>query len=89
MAYSPFDQGRLLRHAALKAFAQRHGMTPGQVAIAWLLAQDGVIVIPKTGHVQRVEENAAALQRPLSRAQLDELDALFPPPDGPSPLAML
>ena len=64
-------------------------MTPGQVAIAWLLAQDGVIAIPKTGSAQRVQENAEALARPLAREQLEELDRLFAPPDGPSPLAML
>ncbi|HEY0826110.1 MAG TPA: aldo/keto reductase, partial [Ramlibacter sp.] len=39
MAYSPFDQGRLLRRRALGTFARARGMTPAQVAIAWLLAQ--------------------------------------------------
>lgn len=89
MAYSPFDQGRLLRRKPLLAFAREQGMTPGQVALAWLLAQDAVIAIPKTGSVRRVEENAAAVAHPLSVAQLQELDRLFPPPDGPTPLAML
>jgi diketogulonate reductase-like aldo/keto reductase len=89
MAYSPFDEGRLLRKPALIAFAQKHGMTPAQVALAWLLAQDGVIAIPKTGSRKRVEENAAALARPLSPAQLVELGRLFPAPAGPSPLAMI
>jgi diketogulonate reductase-like aldo/keto reductase len=89
MAYSPFDHGRLLRSRALVAFARKHAMTPAQVAIAWLLAQDGVIAIPKTASVKRVEENAAAFERPLTQAQLLELDSVFPPPDGPSPLAMI
>lgn len=89
MAYSPLDQGRLLRKRALAAFARRHGMTPAQVAIAWLLAQQGVIAIPKTGSPQRLRENAAALARPLSSSQLQELDGIFPPPAGASPLAML
>jgi aldehyde reductase len=89
MAYSPFDEGRLLHDRALVGFAKKHGMTPAQVAIAWLLAQEGVIAIPKTGDLQRVEENAAALAHPLSAAQLRELDALYPPPDGPTPLAMI
>ena len=88
MAYSPFEHGRLLRSRALVAFARKHAMTPAQVAIAWLLAQDGVIAIPKTASVKRLEENAAALERPLTQAQLRELDSLFPPPNGPSPLAM-
>jgi len=89
MAYSPFDQGRLLHKRALATFAQEHGMTPGQVAIAWLLAQDDVVAIPKTGTPRRVEENAAALAHPLSRQQLQALDRLFAPPSGPTPLAML
>src|SRR4051812_12459601 len=42
MAYSPFDEGRLLRDPALVDFAARHGGTPAQVALSWLLAQDGV-----------------------------------------------
>jgi diketogulonate reductase-like aldo/keto reductase len=89
MAYSPFDQGRLLRKRPLLEFAKRHGMTPAQVAIAWLLAQDDVIAIPKTGSPERLQDNAAALAHPLSPEQLDELDRLFPPPKGPAPLAML
>jgi len=89
MAYSPLDEGRLLRKRALVEFAKRHAMTPAQVALAWLLAQDGVIAIPKTGSRERIEENARALGQPLTPEQLRELDALFPPPDGPSPLAMI
>lgn len=89
MAYSPFDQGRLLRNRALAKFAREHDMTPGQVALGWLLAQDGVIAIPKTGQRERLEENAKALAHPLSAAQLKALDALFPPPRGQAPLAML
>jgi len=89
MAYSPFDQARLLRKRALAAFAQRSGMAPAQVALAWLLAQDGVIAIPKTGSAQRLRENAVALERALSAAERAELDGLFPPPRRPGPLAML
>jgi len=89
MAYSPFDEGRLLRHRGLVAFAKQHGMTPSQVALAWLVARDGVIAIPKSGHRERVRENAAALEHRLTAAHLHELDALFPPPKGPSPLAVI
>jgi diketogulonate reductase-like aldo/keto reductase len=89
MAYSPIEQGRLLRQRGLGAFAREHGMTPSQAALAWLLAQEGVIAIPKTGHRERVEENAAAARLQLSPAQLQQLDSLFEPPEGPSPLEML
>jgi aldehyde reductase len=89
MAYSPLEEGRLLRHGGLANFSRRHAMAPAQAAIGWLLAQDGVIAIPKTGSRDRLEQNAAALDRPLSAPQLAELDALFPPPDGPTPLEMI
>jgi diketogulonate reductase-like aldo/keto reductase len=89
MAYSPLEEGRLVRRRGLADFAKRHGMTPAQAAIAWLLARDGVIAIPKTGSRKRLEENALALEHPLTTAQLQELDALFPPPKGPTPLEMI
>jgi len=89
MAYSPFDHASLLRDSNLTAFAQKHGMTPAQAALAWLLAQDGVIAIPKSASVQRVEENAAASKMRLSPQQMAELDKLFPPPAGPEPLAII
>lgn len=89
MAYSPFDQGRLMRSAPLAAFAARHGMAPAEVALAWLLHRDGVIAIPKSGSAQRVRQNAAAASLVLSADQGRELDRLFAPPQGPSPLAML
>jgi diketogulonate reductase-like aldo/keto reductase len=89
MAYSPLEEGRLLRHRGLSEFAKRHRMTAAQVAIAWLMSQNGVIAIPKTGNRQRLQENAGALERALTAQQLDELDTLFMPPDGPSPLEMI
>jgi len=89
MAYSPIEQARLLRHQGLQDFARRHGMTAAQAALAWLLAQDGVIAIPKSATAARVRENAAARDITLSAEQLAELDRLFAPPTGPSPLDML
>src|SRR5690606_32350250 len=74
MAYSPIEQARLLRNARLNDFARRHGMTAAQVALAWLLRTDDVIVIPKTSHRERLRENVAALEHPLSAEQLAELD---------------
>ena len=52
MAYSPIEQGRILRHPALIAVAACHpGVTPAQVALAWVLRQDGICAIP--GQVSR------------------------------------
>lgn len=89
MAYSPTDQGRLLRHRGLVEFARRQGRTPAQLALGWLLARDDTIVIPKTGRVDRLEENAAVLDAPLTADELRELDRLFAPPGGACPLAMI
>lgn len=89
MAYSPFEQARLVRHRGLQDFARRHGMTAAQAALAWLLAQDGVIAIPKSASQARVRENAAARDINLDPAQLKELDRLFEPPAGSTPLEML
>jgi len=89
MAYSPIEQGKLIRNRKLTDFVQRHGMTPATVALAWLLASDDVIVIPKTSNRERLRENLAAVDIRLATAQLAELDQLFPPPKGPRPLEML
>jgi diketogulonate reductase-like aldo/keto reductase len=89
MAYSPLEQTRLLRDSRLVRFASDYGLTPAQVALAWLLANDDVIAIPKSASVQRVQENVAAAEIRLDQSQLDELDRLFPPPESARPLEML
>ena len=89
MAYSPIEQARLLRDARLVKFAKSRGITPSQAALAWLLRKDGVIVIPKTGHRERLRENLGALKVEGQLEGLEELDRLFPPPTGPQPLDML
>ncbi|MGW5646496.1 aldo/keto reductase [Saccharopolyspora sp. NPDC003752] len=89
MAYSPIEQGRLLGEPALQRVAERHSVTPAQIAIAWVLAQDGVCAIPKAATVAHVEQNRAALDIELSAADLAELDAGFPAPPHPVPLEIL
>ena len=89
MAYSPIEQARLLRHSGLCELAGRLGMTPAQVALAWLLQRDAVIAIPKTSTRQHLEENFAALRFSLEADVVAELDRLFPPPRRATPLAML
>jgi diketogulonate reductase-like aldo/keto reductase len=89
MAYSPIEQGRMLRHAALKSIAERHGATPAQVALAWLLRQEGLIVIPKAATPAHLRDNRAALDLHLSPDDLAALDRAFPPPTKKRPLEML
>jgi diketogulonate reductase-like aldo/keto reductase len=89
MAYSPIEQGRLLRHPALQSIAQQRQMTPAQIALAWLLHQENVIVIPKSSRVEHVKQNRAALDLKLNQAELAALEQAFPAPRQPEPLAML
>lgn len=89
MAYSPIEQARLLRHPGLRALAARHGATPAQLALAWLLRGEQLIVIPKASTRRHLDENYAALECPLDDATLAELDRLFPPPRRATPLEML
>jgi len=88
MAYTPIEEGRLLRHRSLNAIALRHRATPAQVALAWLLRQDGLIAIPKAGTPEHVRENRAAGGLRLSEQDLAELDRAFPAPGEPAPLQM-
>jgi diketogulonate reductase-like aldo/keto reductase len=89
MAYSPIDQGRLLSNAALRSVAQRHDATPAQVAIAWLLHQPDVCVIPKAATTQHLNQNRAAIDLRLTDDDLADLDAEFPAPTSPEPLEIL
>ncbi len=89
MAYSPMEQAHLTRNSRLADFAQANGMTAAQAALAWLLHNDDVIAIPKTGWRERLRENVAALDHKLTTGQLAELDALFPPPHNARSLEML
>ena len=89
MAYSPVEQGRLLRVPALRKVAERLAATPAQVALAWVLAQPDVCAIPKAGNVPHVKENHAALALRLTPQDMVALDAAFPPPKKKVPLEML
>ncbi len=89
MAYSPVEQGRLVRDGRLADVAARLDATPAQVALAWTLRHDGLIAIPKAGTVEHVRENRAAADLDLSDDDLAVLDLAFPPARGRRPLEML
>ncbi len=88
MAYSPVDQGRLVRARKLARIASRLGASQAQVALAWLARQKGVIAIPKAASEAHLRENRAALDLKFSRRDLAALDRAFPPPKKKRPLAM-
>jgi 2,5-diketo-D-gluconate reductase B len=76
IAHVPLAQGRLAEHPALRAIAARHDATPAQVALKWLLDQDGVAAIPKAGRVVSQRENLAALNLVLDDADRDVIASL-------------
>lgn len=65
--------------AAVKAIAQRKGVSPGQLALAWVHAQgEDVFTIPGTKRVKYLEENVGALAVQLTADELKELEAALP-----------
>jgi diketogulonate reductase-like aldo/keto reductase len=89
MAYSPIDQGALAADPALGRLAQKLGITTAQLALAWVIAQPGVVAIPKAVQGSHLRDNLAAADLQLSAETLAEIDRLHPPPRRKKPLAMI
>jgi diketogulonate reductase-like aldo/keto reductase len=89
MAYTPLGTGGMLGNPELTEIARRCGATPVQIALAWLLRQEGTIVIPKASRPEHVRENRGALDVVLTPEDLAALDRGFPPPRGKTSLGML
>ena len=83
--HSPRFQGEnFARNLALveqvQAIAQDYGVTPGQLALAWVLAQgEDLVPIPGTKRIRYLDENLGALDVGLTRDDLARIDAIFPP----------
>ncbi len=93
MAYSPLEsspseQANMLGRPAVQAVAARHDASAAQIALAWLLRQEGVVAIPKAVTPAHVRANRAALDIVLDAADLAELDRDFPPPRRRIPLEL-
>jgi diketogulonate reductase-like aldo/keto reductase len=92
IAFTPLDSGRLAKRAryesnskgmrALEQIANETARTLAQVALNWITAKPGTVTIPKSDHVERVEENCGASGWRLSADQLRSLDEAFMPSDG-------
>ena len=94
MAYSPLAQAGRLRdgvftHPAVQQIAHAHGATAAQIMLAWLLAQPGVLAIPKASSVEHVKQNAQALEITLNEEERAELNRAFPAPGRKTPLDMV
>ena len=74
-AYSPLGTGRHLTHHTVAQVAARVDRTPAQVLVRWCL-QRQTIVLPKSSHRERIEENALVFDFSLSDEDMASLDAL-------------
>ena len=74
-AYSPLGTGRHLSDRAVGAVAKRAGRSPAQVLVRWGVQHD-LVVLPKSTHRERIEQNAQIFDFALSDQDMAELDAL-------------
>ena len=88
MAYCPLDQGGLADDAVLRSAGERHGASASQVALAFLLAQPGVMAIPKAVREPHLRENFDATRLRLGADDLAAIERRFPAPRRKLPLAM-
>jgi 2,5-diketo-D-gluconate reductase B len=88
-AYIPIARGEVDSDPVMRSMAERHGVTPAQVALAFLMAR-GHIVIPKSANPERQRQNLAATSLRLTQQEMAEIDALdrghrlVDPEDGPA-----
>jgi 2,5-diketo-D-gluconate reductase B len=75
-AYRPLGKGQVTSDPAIAEIAGSNGATPAQVALAWLVGQEGVSAVPKASSPERRRENLGALGVELSAGERAAIDAL-------------
>lgn len=78
-AYSPLARGRVFGDPTLQAIAATHDRNPGQVALRWLLQQDGVSAIPRSRSAEHAANNFAVFDFALSDQEMAAIHALARP----------
>jgi 2,5-diketo-D-gluconate reductase B len=76
VAYCPLAQGRAASDATLMAIGRKHGASAAQVALKWLLDQDGVAAIPKASRRESQKANLDALHVGLDDEDRQAIAAL-------------
>jgi diketogulonate reductase-like aldo/keto reductase len=79
IAYSPLARGRVFRDPHLRAIGERYGKSPGQVALRWLLQQDGVIAIPRSAREAHAQANLEVFDFELTPAEMAAVGAKASP----------
>ena len=80
-SYSPLGSGKVLNDQTVAAIGRKHGKSVAQTIIRWHL-QQGLIVIPKSTHADRMQDNFAVFDFELDDADLKQLAALDKPETG-------
>ncbi|MDQ3812826.1 MAG: aldo/keto reductase, partial [Armatimonadota bacterium] len=75
-SYSPLMRGgEVLEHSTIANLARKHGKTPAQIVLRWHV-QNGLIVIPKSVHPERIRENIALFDFELSEDDMREIERM-------------
>jgi diketogulonate reductase-like aldo/keto reductase len=78
-AYTPLARGRVFKDPVLARIGRDHGKGPGQVALRWLVQQEGVVAIPRSSSVEHARTNFEVFDFALSEAEMAEVTALAHP----------
>jgi 2,5-diketo-D-gluconate reductase B len=76
VAYSPLARGRVFDIPEIEAIAVKHGVSPAQVSLAWLLSRDRVNVVPKATSEGHIRDNLGALDLDLDAADIDRIQGI-------------
>lgn len=75
-AYCPLARGRFFEEPVVQEIARRHGRTPGQVGLRWLVQQEGVVAIPRSSKPEHARLNLAVFDFDLSAEEMNRIAAL-------------
>jgi diketogulonate reductase-like aldo/keto reductase len=75
VAYSPIARGNVRGNEVLERIGKAHGKSAAQVCLRFLV-QQGIVVIPRTSKIERLEENFALFDFALSQAEMTEIGKL-------------
>ncbi|HMR32398.1 MAG TPA: aldo/keto reductase [Geminicoccaceae bacterium] len=78
-AYCPLARGRVFGDPVLKRIAEAHGRGAGQVALRWLVQQEGVVAIPRSSSEEHARGNFAIFDFALGEAEMAEITAIGAP----------
>lgn len=75
-AYSPLARGDVFDNEVIKEIANKHGITPAQVSLAWILSDKQRIAIPKTSNPEHLQGNLDAIKVELRADELEKIGSL-------------